>query len=287
MLLDRSLSVPSQEPKTASERTSKEVSIRSQPSRLQVKAEITPLEVAICDSDTLDPCREMISNFSKLDLDWNQDSKGWLSDIPYETMDIVLTGVQHYELFPCIGTPLEIFESDLSDTSELNEDLHMDAMLASDVSDSEKPPTSETPELLEPTDPSKVALVDRLMEGFFENFDWGMTLKTYTSSTSPEYSSTATYSSSGASSRTSATVATDSAGKIILNTAGGDDEDGDSSDLPRGQKTLPFADHGTGHLQLACPFYKWKPEKYNALSRDWESCALHPYETIARVKYVK
>jgi hypothetical protein len=265
----------------------------TQQGRMQSKAEMAPLEAAICDRDSVDTYGEIVRGLSELQLDWSGDWGELRPDLSSEIMGMSEQGARYEN---CIGTLPEGFDSDYSDTSDSSDEngnllvfaSYKDITSASSSSNNGEISVPWTPPTSEPKfDPLKQPLVDTLMEEFWTIFNNEWAENTPAHVDSSDESSKATCSGSETYSRTSNTFATDSGQrKRILRSQGEEDGHGDDSDLPRVRKKPRFSDNEAGRPRLACPFHKHDPEKYSAGISIWRGCALIPHESSARVKYV-
>jgi hypothetical protein len=288
MLLPEHFPVPSEEPKNYGDRILKEV---AQQRRMQSKAEMAPLELAIWDRDSEDIYGEIVRGLSELQLDRSED---WRELTFHLLSGIIGMSKPRARYDKWTDTLLDGFDSehsDTSDSSDKNENplisaSYKDITSASSSSSNEEPSAPWTPSTSGPTlDPLKQLLVDRLMEEFWTIFndEWAVT---YGHVASSDSSSAATCSGSEVYSRTSNTFTTDTGRKRLLHSQGEEDGHGDDSDRPLVRKKPRLVDHGTDRPRFACPFRKRNPEKYSAGIRDWQVCALIPHDSSARVKYV-
>jgi hypothetical protein len=149
--------------------------------------------------------------------------------------------------------------------------------------------SAERPEhVLDPIiNPLKEYLLERIMGDLWTLFnqEWSENVRRRTGSPSTPSSSVSDPSS--ASSKRSAEKS-NKKHKRARDDNGGHRPDEDENEDPKRPRHASACPEGGEDSQqkFACPYRKHNPRKYSHCGRRWRSCALTPFSTIARVKYI-
>lgn len=130
--------------------------------------------------------------------------------------------------------------------------------------------------------PLKRALVERLMRDFWTIFsqEWSKSIRKCAGTPSaPPSASTSQASPSGP----RLTQNTNTAKKRRIDNTEDTPEDGGEDPKRYKRNNTPLADPEDS-LKFVCPYRKHDPRKYNHLARDWRSCALTSFSSVARIK---
>ena len=134
--------------------------------------------------------------------------------------------------------------------------------------------------------PVRNSLIERIMGEFWTIFnqEWSANIRRRTESPStPSSSVSGPKSQQSAQNSNQKHKRTTDSGQDRLPD---DDEENEGPKRPRRSPPLPEDGNEYQH-KFSCPYRKHSARKYNHLDRRWRSCALTPFSTIARVKYVR
>jgi hypothetical protein len=131
--------------------------------------------------------------------------------------------------------------------------------------------------------PLKESLVERIMGDFWSLFnqEWSENIRKRTVSPS-------THSSVSSSSSKSLAEKSNKKHKRTTDDNGysrQDEDENEGSKRPR-RASASVEDGEDSRLKFSCPYRKHNPRKYTHCDRVWRTCALAPFSTVARVKYV-
>jgi hypothetical protein len=132
--------------------------------------------------------------------------------------------------------------------------------------------------------PLKESLLERIMGDFWTLFnqEWSENIRRRTASPSTPSSSV-----SGPSSKRSAEKSNKKHKRTIDDNEGRrpDEDENEDPKRPRHASACP-KDGEDSQQKFSCPYRKHNPRKYSHGDRRWRSCALTPFSTVARVKYI-
>ncbi|CZR68989.1 uncharacterized protein PAC_18890 [Phialocephala subalpina] len=130
--------------------------------------------------------------------------------------------------------------------------------------------------------PLKRALVERLMRDFWTIFsqEWSKGIRKCAGTPSAPPSASTPHASTSGSRLSQNTI---SAQKRRIDNSEDSPEDG-NEDLKRHRRSNTLPADPEDSLKFACPYRKHAPRKYNHFAREWRSCALTSFSSVARVK---